>query len=117
MVGHGGLGHLFLAQSVAAQLAAVGQRTNDLQSQWVSERGKDIFQANLFSFGMIGDHNNPVSAVARRIAAAAHIGGWRLLYPNSGSDTTRAAATCPIVMIAKIVRIYSYSCTKIDAVK
>ena len=32
-------------------------------------------------------------------------------------DTTRAAATCPIVMIAKIVRIYSYSCTKIDAVK
>ncbi len=60
-----------------------------LQSQRVSERGKDIFQANLFSFGVIGDHNNPVSAVARRIAAAAHIGGWRLLYPNSGSDTTR----------------------------
>lgn len=53
------------AQGVAAQLAAVGQRTNDLQSQRVSERGKDIFQANLFSFGVIGDHNNPVSAVAR----------------------------------------------------
>ena len=93
MVGHGGLGHLFLAQSVAAQLAAVGQRADDLQSQWVTERGKDIFQANLFSFGVIGDNNNPVSAVARRMAVAARIGGWRLLYPNSVSDATRAAAT------------------------
>jgi hypothetical protein len=42
---------------------------------------------------VIGDHNNPVSAVARRMAVAARIGGWRLLYPNSRSDATRAAAT------------------------
>ena len=93
MVGHGGLGHLFLTQRVTALLAAVRQRADDLQSQRVAERGKDIFQANLFSFGVIDDHNNPVSAVALRMAVAARIGGWRLLYPNSRSDTTRAAAT------------------------
>jgi hypothetical protein len=112
VVGHGRLGHLFLTQGVAALLAAVGQDADDLQSQRVAERGKDIFQANLFSFGVIGDHNNPVSAVARRMSSSPYR-RLAVIYPNSGSDATRAAAASPIVIIAKIVRIYSYSCTMI----
>jgi hypothetical protein len=59
------VGHILMAQRVAALLAAVGQDANDLQSQRVTEGKKDIFQANLFTFGVIGDHNIPVSAVAR----------------------------------------------------
>jgi hypothetical protein len=50
---------------------------------------QDIFQANLFSFGVIGDHNNPVSAVARRMAVAARI-PFRARQPAATGDHPHA---------------------------
>lgn len=65
MVGHGRLRHIFMTQGVTALLAAVGKDTDNLKPQRVAESEKDIFEANLFTFGVIGDHNIPVSAAAQ----------------------------------------------------
>ena len=82
VVGHRRLGDVFMTQCVTALLAAVGQDANDLQAHRVTKGKKNIFQANVFTFGVIGDHNIRVSAVARRRGVAARIGGWQVIYPN-----------------------------------
>lgn len=82
MVGHRRLGDILMAQCVAALLAAIGQDANDLEAHRVTKGKKHIFQANVFTFGVIGDHNIPVSAVVRLPGVAARIGGCRVIYPN-----------------------------------